>query len=159
MRHKKIVIFQCGGTIDKLYPQTAGSYAFLIGKPAAKRILERIRPAFQYEIKTLMRKDSLDMTDDDRTKVFEACAKETSEIIIITHGTDTMTVTAQVLSKIKGKTIVLVGSSLPEQYQGSDADFSFCFAIGASLHAPHGVYIAMNGTLFRWNQVAKQQNG
>ena len=110
----KILFIQTGGTIDKDYPRTTAGYAFEITTPAVQRILESIQPSFEYEILPLLQKDSLDMTDDDRSTIYNACLKSDLKKIIITHGTDTLIETAQKLASIKGKTIVLTAAKLPE---------------------------------------------
>ncbi len=144
----KILFIQTGGTIDKDYPRTSGGYAFEITGPAVIRILENAGPVFDYEVLDLMRKDSLDMTADDRRLLRETCMDSGMEKIIITHGTDTMIETAEALSDIPGKTIILTGAMRPERFTNSDAAFNIGVAVGALDTAPAGVYIAMNGRLY-----------
>jgi L-asparaginase len=151
----KITIFTAGGTIDKDYAPGAGTYNFEISEPAAKRILEIANPGFQYDIRILLRKDSLDMTDADRQFIYEACMNASSSKIIITHGTDTMIETARKLSGIRAKTIILVGSSKPAKFSDSDAQFNLGVAIGGMAALPAGIYIAMNGRISSWNNVRK----
>ncbi|MDO9575611.1 MAG: asparaginase domain-containing protein, partial [bacterium] len=91
----KITFIQTGGTIDKDYPKLAKGYGFEIGEPAVKRILEKVNPNFGFEIISILKKDSLDITDEDREKIYEVCVKADSDKIIITHGTDTMIETAK----------------------------------------------------------------
>ncbi|MDP3800475.1 MAG: asparaginase domain-containing protein, partial [bacterium] len=86
----KIIFIQTGGTIDKEYPRTTKGYAFEIGEPAIERILDKINPIFEFEIVSLLKKDSLDITDEDRQKILQACKDVNGDRIIITHGTDTM---------------------------------------------------------------------
>lgn len=154
-----ILFVQTGGTIDKDYPRTVKGYAFEIGEPAIKKILDKIRPGFGYKVVTLLQKDSGDITDADRSMIFNYCRKSLSEKIIITHGTDTIIKTAQLLKSIKNKTIILTGAFKPETFKNSDADFNIGFAIGAIEHAPYGVYIAMNGKLFSAGNVGRNQKG
>ena len=107
-----IKIFTAGGTIDKDYASKAGVYNFEISEPAIKRILNNANPDFQFEVASLFKKDSLDMTMEDRQVIYDACRNESTNKIIITHGTDTMIETAKKLNSIKNKVIILVGSSL-----------------------------------------------
>jgi L-asparaginase len=154
-----ILFVQTGGTIDKDYPRSVKGYAFEIGEAAVKKILERIRPGFNYKIITLLQKDSSELTAADRKKILDCCRKKEFEKIIITHGTDTIIETALCLSSIKNKTIILTGAFKPETFKNSDADFNIGFALGALENAAHGVYIAMNGKLFSAANVSRNKQG
>lgn len=151
----KITFIQTGGTIDKDLPKVSKGYDFEIGAPSVIKILEKVKPNFKYEIIPLLQKDSLDLSAKDREKILRACQNTNSEKIIITHGTDTMTKTAKVLSKIKNKTIVFAGAMRPEKFADSDAMFNIGGAIMAVELLPHGVYIAMNGKVHEWNKTKK----
>jgi L-asparaginase len=151
----KIVFIQTGGTIDKDYPRATGGYAFEIGEPAVKRILQRINPNFDFEIVSILKKDSLDITENDRKKIRDACEKAATDKIVVTHGTDTMIETAEKLSSIKGKVIVLTGAMKPEKFVDSDASFNLGTAVGAVNVLQQGVYIAMNGRIYPWNKVKR----
>ena len=148
----KITFIQTGGTIDKDYPKLAKGYGFEIGEPAVKRILEKVNPNFGFEIISILKKDSLDITDEDREKIYEVCVKADSDKIIITHGTDTMIETAKKLSEIKNKVIILTGAMKPEKFSDSDASFNIGTAIGAVNILENGVYIAMNGRIYSWDR-------
>jgi L-asparaginase len=151
-------IFTTGGTIDKDYASKAGVYNFEIAEPAIRRILSNANPTFQFEIVPILKKDSLDITEEDRKKIYNACKNETTSKIIITHGTDTIVETAKKLSGIKNKTIILVGSSKPAKFSDSDAPFNIGVAVGAiNILNTEGVYIAMNGKIFEWNNVKKNK--
>lgn len=156
----KILFLQTGGTIDKDYPagEDNHGYSFVITTPAFDRILKRANPSFEFETKTVLQKDSLDITEDDRKLIFEACKDSGSDKIVITHGTDTMTQTAEVLSQITGKTIVLIGALSPELFKDSDADFNLGTAVGAVETLENGVYIAMNGRVMKWNEAEFDTN-
>jgi L-asparaginase len=154
----QILFIQTGGTIDKDYPKNIKGYAFEIGEPAVKRILEKIKPGFEYEIVTVFQKDSQEITDDDRQKIFELCSNSAFDKIIITHGTDTMTETAKYLSQAVNKTIVLTGAFKPERFKDSDAEFNIGAAIGAIQFLKNGVYIAMNGEVIIHNKVKRNNS-
>jgi L-asparaginase len=151
----KIVFIQTGGSIDKDYPKTQYGYAFEITEPAVKRILQKVNPNFEFEIISVLKKDSLDITEEDRKKIHEACQKAESNKIIITHGTDTMIETAKKLSNIKNKVIILTGATKPEKFSDSDAAYNVGTAIGAVNVLNKGVYIAMNGRIYAWNKVKR----
>ncbi len=150
-----MVFIQTGGTIDKDYPKAKDGYAFEIVEPAARRILQKVMPNFDFEIISLLKKDSLDLTEEDREKIHETCQKVESNKIVITHGTDTMIETAKKLSDIKNKVIILTGSMRPEKFSDSDAAFNLGTAIGAINILNTGVYIAMNGRIYPWNHVKR----
>ena len=153
----KIAFIQTGGTIDKDYPKTRKGYAFEIGEPAVKRILEKVHPNFDFEVISLLRKDSLDMTEEDRAIIHQACRCADADKVVITHGTDTMIETARKLSGIKSKVIILTGAMKPEKFSDSDASFNVGAAIGAINLLTDGVYIAMNGRIFPWNKVKRDK--
>jgi L-asparaginase len=151
----RILFIQTGGSIDKDYPRVVKGYGFEIGEPAVERILGRVSLNFEYEILSVLRKDSLDITDEDREKIYDVCVKADSGKIIVTHGTDTMIETAKKLSSIKDKVIVLTGAMRPERFRDSDADFNLGTAIGGINVLENGVYIAMNGRVCSWNKVKR----
>lgn len=160
---KKITFITCGGTIDKDYATSKGSYDFMIGEPKVQDLLEKLRLNMHIDILPVLAKDSLDMNHVDRETVLEAVKNSPSENIIITHGTDTMIETAKILQEVKDKVIVLVGSSLPYIFRNSDADFNIWFAVGSintlSDVWKTGVYISMNGMLFDSTKVEKGEDG
>jgi L-asparaginase len=151
----KIVFIQTGGTIDKDYPKTKSGYAFEIAEPAVSKILQRVNPNFDFEIITVSKKDSLDITEEDRNKIFVTCQKTKSKKIVITHGTDTMIETAKKLVTVENKVIILTGAVRPEKFSDSDASFNVGTAIGAINILNDGVYIAMNGRIYPWNNVKR----
>lgn len=151
----EITFLQTGGTIDKDYPIKAGSYAFEIKEPAISRIMEIVKPNFEYEVLSVLRKDSLEISDSDRELIYQVCLRTKSQRIVVTHGTDTMLETAKKLSKLKGKVIVLTGSLIPERFRDSDAMFNVGTAIGALNFLRSGVFVAMNGRIYPWDQCKK----
>ena len=148
----KITFIQTGGTIDKDYRKTTKGYAFEIAEPAVKRILEKLNPTFEYEIISALKKDSLDISEDDRKRILKICKDTNSKRIIITHGTDTMLETAKVLSEIKDKTIIITGAMRPERFSNSDAPITVGIAIGVVNILESGIYIAMNGKILSWDK-------
>jgi len=140
-----ITFIQTGGTIDKDYPKTQKGYAFEIAQPAVVRILEKLNPSFEYEVIELLKKDSLEITADDRKLLVDTCLKQTNEMIVITHGTDTLLETAKDLIVVENKTIVLTGAMRPERFTNSDAPINVGLAIGSVQTLPSGVYVTMHG--------------
>lgn len=144
-----------GGTIDKVYFDDLSQ--FEIGESQIKHILDDGLIGFDYEIVPLLQKDSLDMTDDDRTQLREYILGDDADRYVITHGTDTMPATADALADLTGKTIVLTGALSPARFKSTDAVFNIGMAVAAAQVAPPGVYIAMNGQVFEAGQVRKNR--
>ncbi len=151
----KILFIQTGGTLDKEYEAGAKAYSFIITTPAVERILAQVNPSFQFRILSVARKDSMDLTDVDRQAIVTACQEAPEDRIVITHGTDTMSKTGEALSVIKNKRIVLTGALRPERFYNSDATFNIGTAIGGVQSLPNGIYIAMSGLIFSWDQYLK----
>lgn len=141
-----IQIFTTGGTIDKVYFDAQSD--FEVGEPQIAEILKMVNVAVPYRVETLLRKDSLDMTDADRALIAERVQQTPCRFVLITHGTDTMVQTAQSLGAITDKTVVLVGSLTPARFKYTDAEFNIGFALAAVQALPPGVYLAMNGRIF-----------
>ncbi len=148
-----IEIFTTGGTIDKVYFDANSE--FEIGDSLVGELLAESNIRDGFSVSGLMRKDSLEMMDEDREAVRRAVSRCSAEHVLITHGTDTMTETARALLSVKGKTIVLTGAMQPARMRRSDAVFNIGFAWAAVRLLPHGVYIAMNGEVFEAGSVRK----
>ncbi len=141
-----IDIFTTGGTIDKIYFDALSEYH--IGPTPLPDILAENNVYVPHRVTQLMRKDSLELTNDDRQAIHDAVAASDADKILVTHGTDTMVQTGMVLADITDKTIVLTGAMQPATLRNSDAEFNVGFALAATQTLPHGVYIAMNGEVF-----------
>lgn len=151
-----IQIFTTGGTFDKVYYDALSD--FQIGEPMAGELLEEARVSFGYRIQSLLKKDSLDITDEDRSLICAQVAACPTRHILITHGTDTMTRTAEALQNVTGKVIVLTGAMQPARMRHSDATFNLGLAIGALQTLPDGIYLAMNGQVFEAGKVRKNRD-
>ena len=145
MNSPKLKIFACGGTIDKVYFDAKSS--FQVGEPQVVTVLRESNVCVDYEVESILRKDSLEMTAADRQLICTAVSQAEQSRILITHGTDTMIATARALLGIRGKTIVLTGSMEPAKFKVSDAGFNIGCAIAAVQTLPEGVYITMNGMI------------
>ena len=151
-----IRILITGGTIDKQYNELNGELIFT--QSAVKEMLAQGKANLDISYETVMLKDSLELTDDDRQKILAACLACDESQIVITHGTDTMVETSQVLAAgIKDKTIVLLGAMVPYQFKNSDALFNLGCAIAAVQTLGNGVYITMNGKIFNYDEVIKNR--
>ncbi len=153
-----ILFVQAGGTVDKAYLATESSHGvnFLIGGPAFHAILSRVPDkAFRHRPLLVCQKDSLFMDAMDRVKIRENIERAPEDKVVVTHGTDTILLTAVELSKIEGKTIVLTGAFTPERVRDSDADFNLGTAVAAVQLLPAGVYIALNGAVVPYQDYGK----
>jgi L-asparaginase len=141
----KLTFLQTGGTIDKDYPKVTKGWAFEIAEPAVLRILEKLALPYEVEVISLFKKDSQEITDEDRQAIFDYCQQLENDKIIITHGTDTMIETGLFLNKFKDKLIILTGAMRPQRFVNSDADLNIGMAIGAANVLTNGVFVVMNG--------------
>ena len=149
----KIKFFAVGGTIDKVYFDQKSTYT--VGDPGVQEILKEANVTFEYACDSILQKDSLDMTDEDRQLVYEKVKADPNRYIVLTHGTDTMVLTARILAAVPDKVIVLTGSMQPARFKASDAEFNIGAAVAAVQILPSGVYIAMNGRIFDPEKVEK----
>lgn len=151
-----IRIFVTGGTFDKKYDEINGRLFF--NDSHINEMLRLGRNQVPVDIRTLMMIDSLEMTDDDRNLILQSCRSAKEERIVITHGTDTMELTARTLGEAKlEKTIVLTGAMIPYAFGSSDGLFNLGAALAFAQTLPHGVYVAMNGRYFNWDNVEKDR--
>lgn len=151
-----IRILITGGTFDKEYDSINGKLFFQDSH--LSEMLTKGRNTVKCEIDTLMMIDSLEMTDADRDLIVQNCKNCKEERILITHGTDTMTKTAIRIAKENlNKTIVLTGAMIPYTFGSSDGMFNLGSAIAYVQSLPVGVYVAMNGKAYLWNNVVKNK--
>jgi L-asparaginase len=151
-----IRVLVTGGTFDKEYNELAGSLFFK--DTHLQEMLALGRCKLGARVQTLMMIDSLDMTGKDRARILAECRKAREKRIVITHGTDTMEVTARALGPhLRGKTVVLTGAMIPYKFGSSDGLFNLGAALAFVQTLPHGVYVAMNGKCFGWENVRKNR--
>ena len=149
-------ILATGGTFDKHYDELTGKLGF--GASHLPEVLARCRLTVPVALEQLPLVDSLDMVDADRARILAACQAAGERAVVIIHGTDTMALTAQVLGAAAlGKTIVLTGAMIPYEIANSDALFNLGFACGTAQTLAAGVYVAMNGQIFAWDNVQKNR--
>jgi L-asparaginase len=150
----KIIV--TGGTFDKEYNPITGELSF--NNTHIPTMLKLGRSRLDVTIKTVMMRDSLNMTRDDRNRILRECLTSKEDKILITHGTDTMAETAKLLGqKITDKTIVLTGAMIPYAFGSSDGLFNLGSALAFLQTLPPGVYVSMNGRYFNWNNVRKNK--
>jgi len=144
-----------GGTIDKIYFDDLSQ--FEVGESQMQHILAEGLAAFEFDIVPLMHKDSLEVDDDDRKKLYDFIAADEASRYVITHGTDTMPETAEALRGLADKTIVLTGALTPARFRTTDAMFNIGMAVATAQVAEPGVYIAMSGQVFEAGAVCKNR--
>jgi len=154
MQHE-VLILTTGGTIDKVYFDAKSSYS--VGDPQIGDVLREAHVTLPHRIVSLMRKDSLDLTDEDRDLIRKFIQTHEHSLVLVTHGTDTMTRTAEALKGIPGKTIVLTGALMPARFKDNDAIFNIGFALGALQALPEGVHIAIGGCIYDPCKVRKDR--
>lgn len=151
-----IRLFVTGGTFDKEYNELTGQLFFKDSH--INEILKLGRSRLDLSVRTLMLIDSLEMTNTDRNIILESCQRCDENKIVITHGTDTMTETAKYLAdKIPGKTVVITGAMIPYKFGSSDGLFNLGSALAFVQSLPAGIYIAMNGRYYDWNNCKKNK--
>lgn len=154
----QIQVFVTGGTFDKEYDFITGDLFFK--NTHLPEMFIRGRSTLDIDVKTLMMVDSLEMTDADRAIILHTCRSNKSNKILITHGTDTMVKTAKFLADadVHGKTIVITGAMVPYAFgTSSDGFFNLGSALAFVQMLEPGVYVAMNGRYYHWNQVRKNR--
>jgi L-asparaginase len=157
-----IRLFVTGGTFDKEYDERHGTLYFK--DTHLRDMLKLGRCRLEVEIRTLMMIDSLDMDDEDRNVILSQCRKCTQQRIVITHGTDTMEHTARLLGEhhaeadLAGRTIVLTGALIPYAFGSSDGLFNLGSSLAFAQALAPGVYVAMNGRYFPWDNVRKNRD-
>lgn len=152
-----LIILVTGGTFDKEYDELHGSLYFK--ETHIQEMLKLGRCTTEVEVRTLMMIDSLEMTDAERAIILDYCRLSEEDRIVITHGTDTMEITARVLGEAKlNKTIVITGAMIPYKFGSSDGFFNLGSALAFVQSLPPNVYVAMNGRFFNWNNVRKNKS-
>jgi L-asparaginase len=152
----RIRVFTTGGTFDKEYNELTGELFF-----QRSHLLDMLRLGrchLEVAVENLMMVDSLEMSDQDRELIAQRCQQAGEDRIVITHGTDTMERTAAVLGpRFWHKTIVLTGAMVPYTFGSSDGLFNLGTALAFAQTLAPGVYVAMNGRYFRWDEVRKNR--
>ncbi len=151
----RLRVITAGGTIDKVYFDAASTYE--VGEPQIGPLLRDSNVTFDFVVESVLQKDSLAMTDEDRALIRARVEAAPEKHILITHGTDTMTATAAKLQGLVDKVVVFTGAMQPARFRDSDAVFNVGCAVGALQVLPPGVYIAMNGVVSPADKVRKNR--
>lgn len=150
-----IQVLVTGGTFDKAYNYINGELFFK--DTHLPEMFRRGRSTVKIDVKTLMMVDSLEMSDVDRDIIIHSCKGTKYNKVVITHGTDRIVQSAQLLRKQNiDKTIVLTGAMIPYAFgDSSDGFFNLGSALAFVQVLPPGVYIAMNGRYYDSDNVVK----
>ncbi|MCJ1695761.1 asparaginase [Rathayibacter caricis] len=150
----RILVLTTGGTIDKEY-SLAGE--LVIGAPTIPRLLEPVLSTLEFRVEEVLAKDSLDLDDDDRALIRRRVLEAEEDRIVLTHGTDTMTATAEAIGTVRDRVVVLTGAMQPARMRDSDASFNLGAAVAAVQLLPPGVYVAMSGRVLPAGAVVKDR--
>jgi L-asparaginase len=157
----RIYIIATGGTIEKVYSEQTGNVQNLDNK--IDRYFRMLRlPDSDIQVTHLMNKDSLEMNDADRQRVFDVVREKLKEPapIIITHGTDTMVETGLLLKENLADLqypIVLTGAMTPLGFEGSDGLQNLTESLLAARTLTPGVYVVMHNQVFPVDNVRKDR--
>jgi L-asparaginase len=151
-----LCVIAAGGTFDKHYDEIAGKLGF--GNSVLPAVIAQSRIGLPVRLEQLPLLDSLDMQQEDRQRIVDACRRAGEDRIVVIHGTDTMADTAQALGQANlGKTIVMTGAMVPYEIVNSDALFNFGMAVGVAQVLQAGVHVVMSGQVFNWDNVRKDK--
>jgi L-asparaginase len=157
----KIKLITTGGTIEKVYSEQTSTVENKDNQ--IDRYLGRLRlPDGDVSVVPLMNKDSLEMTDADRSAILELVEQTLSEhsAVVITHGTDTMVLTGlylkQALPELKVP-IVLTGAMTPLGFEGSDGLQNLTESLFAVRLLDPGIYVVMHNQAFPIDRVRKDR--
>ncbi len=152
-------IFSTGGTIDSS-PDYDPTKKSVFQGTYLPQMFSQARLPEEAIIEPLMQKESMDLTAEDRQVMLDHCIQSSQDRILITHGTDTIAETAKFLGEkgVGNKTVVLVGSFVPLSQPNSDAHFNLGYSMAAAQLLPAGVWVAVNGEVFEWDNVQKNRD-
>ncbi|PPH14865.1 MULTISPECIES: asparaginase domain-containing protein [unclassified Rathayibacter] len=151
----RILVLTTGGTVDKEY-SLAGELE--IGAPMVPRLLSPVLTTLEFRVEEVLAKDSLELDDADRALIRERVLAAEEDRIVLTHGTDTMTATAEALGVVRDRVVVLTGAMQPARMLDSDAAFNLGTAVAAVQLLPPGVYLAMSGRVLPAGSVVKDRS-
>jgi len=156
-----IAILTTGGTIEKTYDESDGSLKNVAS--VLDELLGVLRlPDLTYDQVSVMAKDSLGLTDDDRRTIIAAVreALPKHDAVVVVHGTDTLALTGDALyAGLPGlrKPVVLTGAMRPYKFRDTDAHQNMTEALLACRLMPPGVYVAMHNRVLKFPGVVKDR--
>jgi L-asparaginase len=161
----RIHVLTTGGTIEKVYSEQSGTVQNVVAR--INQYLERLRlPDTQIDVTQLMNKDSLEMTDADRHQILDAVRERIGDSpVVITHGTDTMVETGQLLKSMLMKAgsaglrypVILTGSMTPLGFERSDGLQNLTESLFAARTLAPGVWIVLHNQAFDVDHVRKNR--
>lgn len=151
-----IALVTMGGTIDKDYFDALSEYQ--VAETLIPNLIGRIGCDLEIETHEVCRKDSLEVTEDDRMRLKQLVESLSTVKVLVTHGTDTMVDTARFLGNIPGKVVVFTGAMRPSRFSDTDALFNVGVALGALRSLEEGVFVAMSGQVFEPHNVVKNRD-
>lgn len=157
-----VIIITTGGTIEKTYNEFDGSLENR-GTSIKNRILSKMRlPYTNIHVLPLLSKDSLYMTDDDRALIAKTIEEQLAKKcpIVVLHGTDTMSVTADYcFAHITNPAVpvVFTGAMIPMGFDDSDASQNVTEALLSAKILQPGFYISFHNQVFTVPGVKKNR--
>lgn len=150
-----ILVICTGGTFDKKYDPILES--LIVDSPACKNILENVKGGGVI-IRSIVAKDSLDLTTEDIENIRNAILDSSEQKIVVIHGTSRIVDTAKAVPREVGKSVVFTGAMIPASIYVGEAAFNLGFALAAARIIDKGVWIAMGGQLYDPEHVVKDSS-
>lgn len=159
MKDSRMRIITTGGTFDKQYDAISGELTFRSSQ--LPRLLLETRCTLDIKLVGPLAVDSLVMTEGQRHEIARECTQSQEDMVVVIHGTDTMTATAAITARTLGPgdshVVVFTGAMIPYSLEGSDAAYNLgCAMTAAQILAP-GIYICMSGRIFTWDNCVKNK--
>ena len=156
----EVIVITTGGTIEKTYDEQVGS---LDNRESVfkQHMLDRLRIPHTYiQVVSLFQKDSLELTDKDRQILILTIQNylEKNIPIVVLHGTDSMTISAQeCFEKIEKPKVpvIFTGAMKPFGFYDSDAVQNVTEALLAARLLDPGFYISFHNRVFKVPNVEK----
>jgi L-asparaginase len=159
---KRIAILSTGGTIEKTYNEsdgTLGNQRSVLEILLASLVLHGV----VIDRIPVMNVDSGEMSDADHERIVKVAAAymESHHGLLITHGTDRLAKTGELLVERLGNAppvpIVLTGAMRPYALRNTDAIQNVTEALLAVQFLEPGVYVVMHNCALRFPGVIKDQ--
>jgi L-asparaginase len=157
-----IIIITTGGTIEKTYDEFDGSLENR-GTSIKNRIMNKLRlPYTNITVYPLLSKDSLHMDDHDRELIYQTINDQLNRNapIVVLHGTDTMSLSAEYCyKKITDLRVpvVFTGAMVPMGFEDTDATQNVTEALLAAKLLTPGFYISFHNEIFHVPYVRKNK--
>ena len=157
----KITVINTGGTFNKIYDSIRGTLDVVKENTFIEEIIRHFYGNIDFELLSIINKDSLQFTDDDRELLAATVADAANDNVLIVHGTDTMNESAYCLHEKYPqleKRVIFVGSMFPYAIQKDEAIANFSLAVGfLNAPVPNDIYIAMHGLVDCFENIQKDR--